>query len=486
MSLTHGLWKYETWGYPVENAAPGAEVLAWFEDDSGISEEEIDRQWKELCGTLSGLLCASFSFIDQTNTMKPKFSFRPQFNLKNDFNSTFLRYGTLPHEIVCTENLTPWKKLLPCNSKDGFASLLNADKIYSSNYHSIGIHVRTICDPDNVRECSSTSLEVKQNVNLVFDPILIGGRDWSIRKLFGQGLNGACPLAKSSKVYLDVTDADFDVTPTPAEVIKSIRGGSQIKLFEYDIQKLSPNKMFNLAVVQNDKNPAISLLSPPPLYAKRYILGIGQERGQIVTKITNTHWASINTIVLENIPWFVPIYLHTMTIKNGNQVIRPDSINYIPGKQRERPYHLEVAFKIPARSSIELSIDFDYIFLKWLEYPPDANHGHYIGSAVISAILPIGRNYTSIPVDGNLFSDSFNASRSGYFTQIRTESLLITLPTPDFSMPYNVICLACTVVALAFGPLHNMATKSLVLQSKEAPSGFLGKLKAKLFKKKIE
>jgi hypothetical protein len=42
---------------------------------------------------------------------------------------------------------------------------------------------------------------------------------------------------------------------------------------------------------------------------------------------------------------------------------------------------------------------------------------------------------------------------------IFTEILLLSLPTPDFSMPYNVICLACTVAALAFGPLHNITTK---------------------------
>ena len=35
------------------------------------------------------------------------------------------------------------------------------------------------------------------------------------------------------------------------------------------------------------------------------------------------------------------------------------------------------------------------------------------------------------------------------------------MATPDFSMPYNVICLACTVVALAFGPLYNLTTKRL-------------------------
>merc|ERR1712198_25042 len=35
--------------------------------------------------------------------------------------------------------------------------------------------------------------------------------------------------------------------------------------------------------------------------------------------------------------------------------------------------------------------------------------------------------------------------------------------TPDFSMPYNVICLACTVVAMGFGPLVNITTKSLTI-----------------------
>merc|ERR1712126_519759 len=42
-----------------------------------------------------------------------------------------------------------------------------------------------------------------------------------------------------------------------------------------------------------------------------------------------------------------------------------------------------------------------------------------------------------------------------------TEALLVNLPTPDFSMPYNDM--PCTVVALAFGPLVNITTKSLTI-----------------------
>jgi GPI-anchor transamidase subunit T len=314
---------------------------------------------------------------------------------------------------------------------------------------------------------------------------LFGGSDWSIRKLFGQGLNGACLLATSSKIYLDVTDKSFDISPKPLNRIISKRGGSEVVYAEFDVKKLSQvNKLMNIAVV-NAKTKSIEIVPPPPLYVKRFLQGTGQERGKIVNQITNSHWSSLNIVIMENIPWFVPIYLHTLKLKIGNIEIQPITIKYIPGEQRKRPYHLEVAVKIPARSTLEMSIDFDYIFLKWQEYPPDANHGHYIGSAVISTLLPMALNFTGIPVDSSLFEESFNATRSSYFLRIHTEALLINLPTPDFSMPYNVICLACTVVALAFGPLHNMTTKRLLLQKKdEMKKSLMTKIKEKLLFKK--
>jgi phosphatidylinositol glycan class T len=267
----------------------------------------------------------------------------------------------------------------------------------------------------------------------------------------------------------------------------SKRGGSETLYAEFDVKKLTKSqKMINIAIV-NKKNKSILITSPPPLFAKRFLQGTGKEKGRIVNQITNAHWASLNIVVMENIPWFVPIYLHTLKLKIGNREIKPTAIKYIPGEQRKRPYHLEIALTIPAKSTMEISIDFDYIFLRWQEYTPDANHGQYIPSAVISSMLPMALNYTSVPVDASLFAESFNATRSSYFLRIHTEALLINLPTPDFSMPYNVICLACTVVALAFGPLHNMTTKRLILQKKEdAKKSLMTRLKEKLFKKKTK
>ena len=45
---------------------------------------------------------------------------------------------------------------------------------------------------------------------------------------------------------------------------------------------------------------------------------------------------------------------------------------------------------------------------------------------------------------------------------LRTTSLLLNLPTPDFSMPYNVIILSSTVMALAFGSIFNLLVRMFI------------------------
>ena len=135
---------------------------------------------------------------------------------------------------------------------------------------------------------------------------------------------------------------------------------------------------------------------------------------------------------------------------------------------------------------------FERSLLRWLEYPPDANHGFYLPSATITTRLRDNKNASLLlAAEDSTMSYSLwgnPAVGSGDVLRIYTETLLVSLPTPDFSMPYNVICLvrvkpcsyklvveqlmpylqcwkfqACTVAALAFGPIHNITTKTLEL-----------------------
>ena len=58
-------------------------------------------------------MCASLNKLDRTQAVTPVYSFQPRGlvgqNLTGD--ASHFRYGLLPKENVCTENLTPWKKL---------------------------------------------------------------------------------------------------------------------------------------------------------------------------------------------------------------------------------------------------------------------------------------------------------------------------------------------------------------------------------------
>jgi GPI-anchor transamidase subunit T len=133
-----------------------------------------------------------------------------------------------------------------------------------------------------------------------------------------------------------------------------------------------------------------------------------------------------------------------------------------PGLDRQRPHHLELRLSLPAKSVTQIEWEFQKGFLKWTEYPPDAHRGFDLGPAVISALLPVARNWTGLPRHVSTFDESWNAGQENYFIRLYTESLVVAMATPDFSMPYNVICLVCTVVALAFGPLYNLTTKRQV------------------------
>lgn len=63
--------------------------------------------------------------------------------------------------------------------------------------------------------------------------------------------------------------------------------------------------------------------------------------------------------------------------------------------------------------------------------------------------------------------------------QLHTSGLLVSVPTPDFSMPYNVCTLTCTVVALYMGALLQVITRRPG-QPPGPAAGLLARFKAAL------
>ena len=119
-----------------------------------------------MTNALSGLFCASLNFIDSTRTIRPVMSFQPAGNHANSTaENLHLLHGTLPREVVCTENLTPFLKLLPCKGKAGISSLLDGHKLFDASWQSMSIDVQPICPADG----SECQLQITQTIDMVLD-----------------------------------------------------------------------------------------------------------------------------------------------------------------------------------------------------------------------------------------------------------------------------------------------------------------------------
>ncbi|KAF2149428.1 Gpi16 subunit, GPI transamidase component [Myriangium duriaei CBS 260.36] len=482
-----GRWDAQSWGARPRGGqregGTGVELWAWIQADT---EKEANSRWFTLTNALSGLFCASLNFVDQTKTIRPVSSFD-----REGISSTeklHLLHGALPHEVVCTENLTPFLKLLPCKGKAGISSLLDGHKLFDASWQTMAIDVRTTCPADG-GECQ---IEMEQTVDMVLDiersmrpakdpiprppPIeqiacdtskyyngfdtcypadRTAERAWSLKDIFGRPIQGSCPLNQQAEQQVGEIElripqsrsANADVSP------KSSSAHSRF-------YQLPRNNEFDIKVDEYPVGKDFDLQSPA-LHAERTFTGYGQERGGVHAVLTNTSPAPLEMVYLESLPWFMKPYLHTLkavvtpsgTATNSTSSIK--DILYRPALDRQRGTHLELRLSVPAASTLTLSYYFEKAILRYTEYPPDANRGFDVAPAVIRIL---------------------GGDEPVY---VRTTSLLLPLPTPDFSMPYNVIILTSTVIAMGFGSIFNLLTRRFVAADEVEPSK-LGGLKGKL------
>lgn len=141
LHFTQGRWQHDRWG--VQSAHPAGALLAWIQESPSnvsytVSEENGNH--KGLKNALAGLFCSSLNFMTESITSSPSLVLQSSGAGKVPMN-----YALLPREAVCTENLTPWSKLLPCQTKAGLASLLHGHKLFDSAYQSMGVTWSPLC-----------------------------------------------------------------------------------------------------------------------------------------------------------------------------------------------------------------------------------------------------------------------------------------------------------------------------------------------------
>lgn len=303
--------------------------------------------------------------------------------------------------------------------------------------------------------CDQTKSYAPYDACYPLDTVL--AQSWSLTEVFGRPIRGSCLATDtqgkaSESLCLNV----------PHERDVHVSEGASQRKSEAENSRcfiLPPSDSFDILLPQQELHTTIPLLQPS-LYASRSFTGHGQERGGVQSLLTNpSPTSAIEFIYFESLPWFMKPYLHTLraqishhqSILTESDIIK--SVYYRPALDRRRGTQLELLISMPPASTVVLTYDFDKAILRYTEYPPDANRGFDIAPAVIR-LLPASNSTGR--------ASSLSTSSSDEAVYLRTTSLLLPLPTPDFSMPYNVIILTSTVMALAFGGIFNLLVRRFV------------------------
>lgn len=527
-----GYWNSESWGkLPSDGFASGGNGLEIYATISSRSQSDAFQQWILLTNSLSGLFCASLNFIDESITSFPRYSFHQSLDNSHDNltenSSLYLFRAALPREPICTENLTPIIKMLPTKGNAGISSILDGHKLFDSKWVSTLLNIvkeyhteRSETNENASMADSSYRYNMQIDLNNVFD---IQTSLDKIRNMLPKPMDGSELNCDFNKVY-DVyncfpklnNDLNFDLSQIFGKKIKLDKkiGSSKICVnlksdfnLKYKVigefssfDSISKNYLFaNFDLDQNNcyylpNNPAkkeeltfkfniinsskseddhesqsenilISEGDKPDIYVSRSITGYELDKGGFRTVFKNPTDDELHLVYFETLPWYLRIYLSSMETNHVNVI---KNVSYAPAIDRQRPAKLELLMTLPKNTTVTMHYKFDKSLLLYAEYPPDANHGFELEPAVITLID--------------------KETKSPYY-MLRTATLLVLLPTPDFSMPYNVIILTSTIMALIFGSVFNLLVKTIISEEdlekilkKQGRGGLLDRVKKLLGK----
>ncbi|KAI2595026.1 PIGT isoform 61, partial [Pan troglodytes] len=239
----------------------------------------------------------------------------------------------------------------------GLSVLLKADRLFHTSYHSQAVHIRPVCR--NAR-CTSISWELRQTLSVVFDAFITGQgkKDWSLFRMFSRTLTEPCPLASESRVYVDITTYNQDnetleVHPPPTTTYQDVILGTRKTYAIYDLLDTAMiNNSRNLNIQLKWKRPPENEAPPVPfLHAQRYVSGYGLQKGELSTLLYNTHpYRAFPVLLLDTVPWYLRLYVHTLTITSKGKENKPSYIHYQPAQDRLQPHLLEMLIQLPANS----------------------------------------------------------------------------------------------------------------------------------------
>jgi len=201
---------------------------------------------------------------------------------------------------------------------------------------------------------------------------------------------------------------------------KTCSFSSSVSIQPHELTRQFENIHFDLATAPQ---------SSPTLKYNRYVLGHGKLQGGFLYVIQNSSpTASFKITLIDKFPYFLRVFFHSLQLDSSMSATIQSSFDC-----------LNVSTEMPPSSRVRISIQFEKKLLPESEYPPDISRGFDLPNPIL------------VVDEHQLFLDP----------------AVVLLPSPDLSMPFNVIAITSTLFAFLFGNLYNALFRDAEMLAEE-------------------
>lgn len=291
-------------------------------------------------------------------------------------------------------------------------------------------------------------------------------RETGLEKLFKKRLPPSCPETESSVIRLILPENEKVNVEPQGRVVGEWRDGKWRQVMEWNAKDREMVGKDLKVWWDEERFEYPRTIDPPAISVMKTVIDSQASDGTFQIKISNHENITREAIYSEIWPWWVKGWMSEMAVCIEDEGPRADllkSISYNPSNPPDiPPTTIHLSIQLPPRSTLVLTIPFTKLTLKYTDHRPDAERGQEIPAGVLTLLDLVGERGVpeaeSEASPSSWTSPQINALRSNR-ARVYTQRILLDIPTPDFSMPYNVIIMSSTVMAVFFGLMHGGLTR---------------------------
>lgn len=304
------------------------------------------------------------------------------FDSINDYFLQRFIFANSPDDFICVETLEKLRYFLGCAGTKGLFALLDLNKIFKSEYLSITGNFRY----DPISKETNYGIEI----NLLID--------YDLRE-----------------AYLDTQNLEICNVYDISQII-SFQKKEEIYPIIYDLKEIQSIPFAYIPFIKDTQNMKFLGMKKKILNVSRFFTyPVYSFENEVVYQFSTKEYPA-KIIFYEYLPYYFSPKMYKI---EGYLNYKKEFVNYtceIIKNHTNKAFLLKFTIFLPENSYYSLKIPIQKLMKSFENYPHDAARGHpLIGAPII-----------------------YYLNNENNFNVEHTQNLLLRIPEPDFSMPFNI------------------------------------------------